>query len=113
MARIRTIKPEFWTDGAIVECSTNARLLFIGSWNFSDDYGNLDRSAKQLKAQVFPADDIDVEPLIRELLNHGLLVEYSSNGKTFIHIQNFIKHQRIDRPGPARCPSFDTSMTIL
>ena len=30
MARIRTIKPDFWTDEKVVELSAFARLLFIG-----------------------------------------------------------------------------------
>jgi hypothetical protein len=44
MARIRTIKPEFWTDEKVVECSFEARLMFIGMFNFADDKGNLVRS---------------------------------------------------------------------
>jgi hypothetical protein len=47
MARIRTIKPEFWTDEKIVECSFEARLMFIGMFNFADDKGNLVREAYQ------------------------------------------------------------------
>ena len=39
MARIRTIKPEFWTSEQVVDCSPTARLLFIGLWNFCDDGG--------------------------------------------------------------------------
>jgi hypothetical protein len=35
MARIRTTKPEFWTDGKVVGMSPFARLLFLGSWNFA------------------------------------------------------------------------------
>lgn len=112
LARIRSIKPEFWSDSAIIECSTNARLLFVGTWNFADDHGNLDRSAKQLKAQVFPADNIDCEPLIQELLARRLLVEYSVNGKDYLHIQGFRKHQRIDRPGPPRCPLYEGSQSV-
>jgi hypothetical protein len=106
MARIRSIKPEFWTDVAVVECSPNARLLFIGTWTFADDCGNLDRSAKQLKVQIFPADNIDCEPLINELTRHELLIEYTSAGKAYLHIKNFRRHQRIDRPGPPRFPEF-------
>jgi len=34
MARIRTIKPEFWTAEQVMELSRDARLLFIGMWNF-------------------------------------------------------------------------------
>jgi len=80
MARIRTVKPEFWTDRRVGECSPNARLLFIATWNFADDHGGLDRSAKQLKAQAFPYDDINCEPLVKELLDAGLLVEYEVAG---------------------------------
>lgn len=104
MARIRTIKPEFWTDESITECSLSARLLFIGTWNFADDKGNLDRSAKQIKARVFPIDAIDCEPLIQELITHGLLTEYEVNSKTYLHVTGFEKHQLINRPSAPTCP---------
>ena len=55
MARIRTIKPEFWTSEQVVECSPTARLLFIGLWNFCDDAGNQPASAKQSRCRFFPA----------------------------------------------------------
>ncbi|MDE3023773.1 MAG: hypothetical protein KGI54_18310 [Pseudomonadota bacterium] len=110
MPRIRTIKPEFWTDEALTECSLSARLLFIATWNFSDDNGNLDRSAKQIKARAFPVDNIDCEPLIKELLAHGLLIEYSANEKKYLHIQGFRKHQVINRPSKPNCPAYDESL---
>jgi len=104
MARIRTIKPEFFTDDTVGELSPTARLLFIGTWVFADDHGTLDRSAKQLKAQVFPYDGVDCEPLILELIAAGLLVEYDGDGRTFLHIAGFSDHQRIDKPSKARRP---------
>lgn len=110
MARIRSIKPEFWTDEKLIECSLSARLLFIGTWNFADDAGNLDRSAKQIKARVFPVDNIDCEPLIQELITHGLLNEYSVNDKKYLHIHGFAKHQLINRPSLPTCPAFDDSL---
>ncbi len=76
MARIRTIKPEFWTSEQIMECSPMARLLFIGLWNFCDDRGVHPVAYKTLKAEVFPADDIlasDVERLVTELVSNELL----------------------------------------
>jgi hypothetical protein len=112
MARIRTIKPEFWTDRRVGECSTNARLLFIATWNFADDHGGLDRSAKQLKAQAFPYDDLDCEPLVKELLEVGLLIEYEVAGDKYLHIKNFRKHQRIDKPQKARIPVYEHSENI-
>lgn len=109
VARIRTIKPDFWTDDKLTECSLSARLLFIGTWNFADDAGNLDRSAKQIKARVFPVDNIDCEPLLIELITQGLLIEYSVDGKKYLHIQGFTKHQVINRPSKPACPAFDES----
>ncbi|KKK60207.1 hypothetical protein LCGC14_3026700, partial [marine sediment metagenome] len=40
MARIRTVKPDFWTSEDVAAVSRNARLLFIGLLNFADDVGN-------------------------------------------------------------------------
>jgi len=110
MARIRTIKPEFWTDDAITECSTSARLLFIGMWNFSDDNGNIDRSAKQLKMKIFPADNIDAEPLLQELLAQNLVIEYQANGCLFLHIRGFAKHQKVDKPSKFSLPLYPDSL---
>lgn len=112
MARIRTLKPEFWTDAAVGECSSNARLLFLATWNFADDEGGLDRSAKQLKAQAFPYDNLDCEPLVQELLRVGLLLEYEVEGQKYLHIKNFRKHQRIDKPQRARIPLYDASKNV-
>lgn len=110
MARIRTIKPDFWTDEKLTECSLSARLLFIGTWNFADDSGNLDRSSKQIKARVFPMDSMNCEPLIQELIIQGLLIEYSCDCKKFLHIKGFLKHQLINRPSKPSCPEFDESL---
>jgi hypothetical protein len=98
MSRIRTIKPEFWTDEKIGSVSLAARLLLIGALNFADDHGGLDRSAKQLKAQVFPYDAIDCEPLVLELIGAGLLIEYQVANCKYLHIKGFQKHQRVDHP---------------
>jgi len=104
MARIRTVKPEFWTDEKVVECSIEARLLFIGMFNFSDDNGNLVNSPKRIKMQVFPADVIECDPLLKELITHGLLTEYSVNGVSYLNIKGFNKHQKINRPSKTDIP---------
>lgn len=98
VARIRTIKPEFWSDERVAECSPSARLLFVGTWNYADDRGNLPRGARQLKAQIFPYDSFECEPLILELITHQLLIEYTVDGTKYLHIKNFLKHQKIDKP---------------
>jgi hypothetical protein len=106
MARIRTVKPEFWSSAQIMECSTNTRLMFIGMWNFADDAGRMPLSPKTIKAQVFPSDDItseDVLGMIGELHRNDLVLAYSVDGKEYLQITGW-HHQRIDKPQPARCP---------
>ena len=54
MARIRTIKPEFWTDEDLSEVSEAACLLAIGLLNYADDEGYFNANPKLVKAAVFP-----------------------------------------------------------
>ena len=107
MSRIRSIKPEFWTSAQILECSKDARLLFIGLWNFCDDAGRHPYSAKQVKAEVFPADDStekDILGLLGELETGNLIARYVSGEKQFFYVTGW-KHQRIDKPHPPKYPS--------
>ena len=100
MARIRTIKPEFWTSEQVVECSPIARLLFIGMWNFCDDDGNHPASAKSIKMQVFPGDDIstsDIDAMLSELSENGLIIEYAAGDKKYWHVTGW-HHQKIEKP---------------
>lgn len=100
MARIRTIKPSFWTSEQIVECSTNARLLFIGIWNFADDGGVIPASIKSLKMQIFPGDDFsssEIGSMVDELLRVGLIIEYQVDTKSYWAVSGW-HHQKIDRP---------------
>jgi hypothetical protein len=106
MARIRTIKPEFWTNERIMECSMNARLMFIGMWNFADDLGRLPLSAKTIKAQIFPSDEISSQTIlgmITELSANGLVLKYEVEGREYLQIVGW-QHQRIDKPQAGKCP---------
>lgn len=109
MPRIRSIKPEFWTSAQIIECSTNARLLFVGLWNFCDDAGRHPDSPKQLKAEVFPADEFsldDMSRMIDELSSNDLVQRYVVDGKGYLQVTGW-HHQRIDRPNAPRYPGPD------
>lgn len=106
MARIRTIKPEFWTAEQVMELSPMARLLFIGMWNFCDDRGVHPVAFKTLKAEVFPADDLlssDVERLIAEVMAQGLLDEFEADGRRWWFVTGW-HHQVINRPSKSRYP---------
>lgn len=99
MPRIRTIKPEFWTDSKIVRLSFESRLLFIGMWNFCDDEGYIMFDPLQIKMQVFPADPVDVESLIVTLIDSGLLAAFKTkDGDKCLQVKGFREHQRISKP---------------
>lgn len=112
MARIRTIKPEFWVDEKVTELSVWARLLFIGLWNFADDDGRMEFSPKRLKMQIFPADSIDCQALVNELEAQQLVTIYEIEGQRYLQISGFSKHQKIDKRSPSKLPEppvFDES----
>ena len=100
MARIRTVKPEFWTSEQVAECSPTTRLLFIGLWNFCDDGGNHVASLKQLKMQIFPSDDISIDQIgfmVDELIKNELITQYVVNNKNYWHVLGW-HHQKIEKP---------------
>lgn len=98
MARIRTVKPELWTDPEFIECSVSARLLLIALLNFATDYGVLPDKPKQLKMQCLPADTVDVDSLIDELIEQRFVYRATApNGDKVLVIRTFSKNQRINR----------------
>ena len=106
MPRIRTIKPEFWSAGQVLECSVTARLLFIGLWNFCDDHGRHPLRPKQIKAQIFPADDITSESilgLLEELSENELIHVYDVDGKEYFEVTGW-HNQRIDKRQDPKYP---------
>lgn len=99
MARIRTIKPEFWTSSQIAECSPLTRLLFIGMWSFCDDGGVHPDDPIRLKMEVFPNDSFSKDELIGmldELIRFGLIERFTSDGKSYIVVTGW-HHQKIEK----------------
>jgi hypothetical protein len=111
MARIRTVKPEFWEDEVVGLLSREARLLFIATFNLADDEGLLRWSASYIKATVFMYDDdltiADVTKFMGEITDAGLLFPYVGGiaRQQLAAVVNFRKHQRINRPQPGRMPA--------
>ena len=113
MARIRTVKPEFWSDEQVMECSPLARLMFIGIWNFCDDGGNHPLSERTIKALVFPGDSFDstsIRLLLAELSENSLLRFYECSGKAYLNVKGW-RHQKIDKP-TIKYPCFDDGVEV-
>ena len=106
MPRIRTVKPEFWTDPVMVQLTPLARLFYIGTWNFAMcDQGHLEDDPMRLKLQILPAENVDVSDLIDALVGSGRLARIEVNGEPFLHIKNLAEHQKVDGRWTPRCPA--------
>lgn len=96
MARIRTIKPEFFTSEDIVSLTPLARLFYVSLWCEADREGRFEWKPKTLKMRYLPADDCDVTALCDELVNAGMVQIYEVNGRTYAVIPGFTRHQVIN-----------------
>lgn len=95
--RARDIKPGFFKNDQLADCSMAARLLFPGLWMMADREGRLENRPKKIKGEIFPFDDVDVASLLDELERAGLIRFYEVNGQNLIWIPQFKKHQSPDR----------------
>ncbi|MCM6776255.1 hypothetical protein NDR87_18825 [Nocardia sp. CDC159] len=110
--RIRSIKPEFWRSDDIDRLTWHERLVFIGLWSYVDDNGvGLDKLAA-ICADLFAA-DVEREPRetferVAEALStfaeRGLIERYTVEGKAFLYVTGWGRHQRVDKPNRARYP---------
>jgi hypothetical protein len=108
LARYRTIKPEFFADEKLAECTRDARLLFVGLWCFVSDMGRAQNSPRRLKNEIFPGDDdVDSASVVKwleELRAVGCIEIYECEDESYIHIPNFLRHQKIDKPSHCAIP---------
>ena len=93
MARIRTIKPEFFTSDDIVSMSSYARLLFIALWCEADKEGRMEWKPRTFKLRYLPGDDVDIDLMCDEIVKQGIVVLY---GNGLAYIPSFSAHQHIN-----------------
>lgn len=111
MARIRTIKPEFFTSEDIVALSPHARLLYIALWCEADKEGRMTWKPNTFKLRYLPGDAVDIQVLATELVQSGLVVLY---GDGYAVIPKFRLHQHINpRESDSQLPEPDASASGL
>ena len=93
MARSRNIKPGFFKNEQLAECSPLSRILFAGLWCLADREGRLEDRPKRIRAEVLPYDDGSVDEMLNELQTAGFILRYSKENQQFIQVVNFGKHQ--------------------
>lgn len=85
--RATEIKPEFYKNEQLVECSVWARLIFPGLVMLADREGRLEDRPKRIKVELLPYDnDVDMDALLNELAEQGLIVRYETSGQRYIWI---------------------------
>jgi hypothetical protein len=111
MARIRQVKPEFWTSLAIAELDRLTRLHFIALWNYVDDEGRGLDEPRLIKAACFPLDDdVDLEEVEHHqavLAAAGRIVRYAVAGRAYFAVGGFGEHQYVQKKQTSRLPSPD------
>jgi hypothetical protein len=105
MARIRTIKPEFWRSESMASVSPEACLLAVGLLNCADDEGYFLANPSLLKADVFPLRELSgsIPDLLQQLSRIGYIELFvDSVGKSYGRVVNFLIHQSINKPTPSK-----------
>lgn len=93
MARARNIKPSFFENDLLGELPALDRLFFIGLWTVADYRGCVEFRPKKLQVQILPYDQCDVNDIAINLEQSGFVRLYSVQGKTYLKVLNFEKHQ--------------------
>jgi hypothetical protein len=96
--RIRSIKPDFWTDEKMSVLPPETVLLAIGLQNCADDEGYFNANPRLIQASVFPLRDLSgkVPVMLHELSRIGFLTYVASeDGRVTGHLLHFAAMQVI------------------
>lgn len=111
--RSRNIKPGFFKNDILAECSPLARILFEGLWCYADRAGRFEVRPKKMKAEILPYDNGDITVMLQELYDKGFVRFYSVNGINYGEVLNFLKHQNPHHTEkPSEIPEFDVNGEI-
>lgn len=111
MARIRTVKPDFFRHEGLQELEEKhprLMLFFAGLWCQCDKAGHFRWKPKQIKLDVLPFIEYDPSTYLEVLEVNGYLSRYSADGEDYGEVANFKKHQLIwgsESQSPVRWPN--------
>ena len=95
MARIRTIKPEFFRHEGLQDLGAEPMLVFAGLWTQCDSQGRFIWAPRQLKLDILPFMPFDMAQVLVKLEAAGFVKRYTANGKTYGVVPTFKDHQRL------------------
>ena len=112
MARIRTIKPEFFRHELLQELEkkypeARPMLVFCALWGHCDKAGSFLWKTRTLGLDVLPFLGISIADTLQILVEAHLVLRYSVRGVDYGNVPSFSTHQRIggkEAIEPARFP---------
>lgn len=111
MARIRTIKPDFFRHELLQDLSTkhgaHVMLVFAGLLGHCDKLGRFEWRPRILKLDILPFMKFDMADALGVLVAANIVIKYECNGKLYGLIPTFEEHQRIggkEAQEPAKYP---------
>jgi hypothetical protein len=117
VARIRTIKPEFFRHADLYEAERETglplRIAFAGLWTAADRDGRFKWRPRELKLDCLPHDEVDFARVLDALTTRGWLVRYAVEGVEYGAIPTWGVHQIINnRETPSKLPAPNENNTL-
>ena len=112
MARIRTIKPEFWLHEELSQLPEATHMLAAALLNYSDDEGYFNANPHLIKAACFPLRELSVSVqdslILLEKIGY-IQTGKGEDGKRYGRVTTFDEHQRVNRPTASKIAGLNVS----
>lgn len=100
MARIRSIKPEFFIDEDLQDLEADhpgayCMMVFAGLWGHCSKDGVFEYKPRTLKLHILPFLPFEMVDTLELLEGAGFIRRFCVDGKGYGYIPTFVKHQRI------------------
>ncbi|MFG1804980.1 hypothetical protein [Streptomyces sp. NPDC049040] len=110
MARIRTIKPEAFASESLAAVSLSAERTFFGLLTQADDHGRFRDQPAVIAGLLWSLrpdhGPLGVEDDLTQLAAADLVCRYEGDdGKQYLHVTTWRRHQKINRPSGVRAPA--------
>lgn len=105
MPRIRTVKPDFWKSRSVKKLTDREKLVWLGLWNYADDYGRIMDEPVMLVGELWALglNAKQMEDTLAGLHTKGRIVRYVVEGDGFIQVTGW-EHQKISHPTDSGIP---------
>lgn len=101
IGRIRTVKPEIFSDEKLWDLSLETGLpllqAFEGLWCYADREGRFEWRPRALKTLILPYWEGDFQRALEALERGRYVVRYVVDGQTYGVVRGFSKHQRVNQ----------------